>query len=116
MDDKTSAAVAGGGAAGGVREGGVRRRVKPLVHRRIRMGSKSVRLDEDVYERVEAHKRDDETFSDTVARLMGDVSLLDLADEHGEYDVERASEQKDALKRTARSDTDAVEELSERGS
>lgn len=80
------------------------------------MGTKSVRLDEDVYERVEAHKRDDETFSDTVARLMGDVSLLDLADEHGEYDAERASVQKNALKRTARSDSEAAKDLPERGS
>lgn len=80
------------------------------------MGTRSVRLDKDVYDRVEAHKRDDETFSDTVARLMGDVSLLDLADENGEYDAERASEQKDALKRTSRSDTEAANELSERES
>lgn len=80
------------------------------------MGTRSVRLDKDVYDRVEAHKRDDETFSDTVARLMGDVSLLDLANENGEYDAERASEQKDALKRTSRSDTEAANELSERES
>ncbi|MBB6647487.1 DUF7557 family protein [Halobellus ruber] len=34
------------------------------------MGTKSVRLDEEVYERVRAYKRDDETFSDAVARLI----------------------------------------------
>jgi predicted CopG family antitoxin len=77
------------------------------------MGTKSVRLDEEVYERVKAHKRDDETFSDAVARLMRDVSLLDLAEESGEYDAERAEEQKNALKRTARGDQKGIEELPE---
>jgi predicted CopG family antitoxin len=80
------------------------------------MATKSVRLDEDVYERVKAQKRDDETMSDAVGRLISDVSLLDLADEDAEYDERRASEQKAALNRTAVADTDSVEELSERGS
>lgn len=40
--------------------------------------SKSVRLDEDVYARIEAHERDDETFSDAVARLVGPVPLREL--------------------------------------
>lgn len=80
------------------------------------MGTKSVRLDEDVYERVKAHKREDETFSDAVARLMGDVSLLDLAEGDEEYDAERAAAQKDTLKRTARADSESAEELSEKGS
>lgn len=75
-----------------------------------------MRLDEDVYERVKAHKRDDETFSEAVARLMQDVSLLDLADEGDEYDAERAKAQKEALKRTARADAEAAEELADRGS
>jgi predicted CopG family antitoxin len=77
------------------------------------MGTKSVRLDEEVYERVKAHKRDDETFSEAVARLMRDVSLLDLAEDSGEYDAERAEEQKETLRRTARGDHEGVEELSE---
>lgn len=90
--------------------------LKPLVHRRIHMGTKSVRLDDDVYERVKAHKREDETFSDTVARLIEDVSLLDLADEDEEYDAERAAEQKEALKRTARADAESAAKLDEKGS
>ena len=40
--------------------------------------SKSVRLDEDVYELVSARKRDDETFSETIERLVGGPSLLEL--------------------------------------
>lgn len=41
--------------------------------------SKSIRLSEDAYERLAAHKREDETFSDVVLRLAGERSLLDLA-------------------------------------
>jgi len=73
------------------------------------MGTKSVRLDEDVYERVKAHKRSDETFSEAVARLLRDVSLLDLADEEAEYDAERAAAQKKTLQRTARVDSEAAD-------
>ena len=40
--------------------------------------SKSVRLDEDVYEFVSARKRDDETFSEAIERLVGGPSLLEL--------------------------------------
>jgi predicted CopG family antitoxin len=41
--------------------------------------SKSIRLSEDAYERLAAHKREDETFSDVVLRLAGERSLLELA-------------------------------------
>ena len=41
--------------------------------------SKNVRLSEAAYERLEAHKRPDESFSDVVLRLAGERSLLDLA-------------------------------------
>ncbi|WP_435194381.1 antitoxin VapB family protein [Natronomonas sp. EA1] len=41
--------------------------------------SKSIRLSEDAYERLAAHKREGETFSDVVLRLAGERSLLELA-------------------------------------
>lgn len=41
--------------------------------------SKNVRLSDAAYARLEAHKREDETFSDVVLRLAGERSLLDLA-------------------------------------
>ena len=41
--------------------------------------SKSIRLSEDAYERLAAHKREDETFSDVVLRLAGERSLVELA-------------------------------------
>ncbi|SDY95043.1 antitoxin VapB family protein [Halopenitus persicus] len=43
------------------------------------MSTRNVRLEEDVYERIKSEKRPDETFSETVDRLIGGRSLLDLA-------------------------------------
>jgi len=43
------------------------------------MGTKHVRLDEDVYEAIRARKHEDETFSEAVERLIGGPSLLELA-------------------------------------
>jgi predicted CopG family antitoxin len=62
--------------------------------------SKSIRLSEEAYERLAAHKREDETFSEVVLRLAGERSLLELA---GILDNEEA----DALR-------EAVEERRER--
>ncbi|WP_254525208.1 antitoxin VapB family protein [Natrinema caseinilyticum] len=41
--------------------------------------SKSIRLSDEAYDRLAAHKRSDETFSETVLRLAGERSLLELA-------------------------------------
>jgi len=41
--------------------------------------SKSIRLSEEAYDHLAAHKREDETFSDVVLRLAGERSLLELA-------------------------------------
>lgn len=41
--------------------------------------SKSIRLSEEAYDRLAAHKREGETFSDVVLRLAGERSLLELA-------------------------------------
>lgn len=79
------------------------------------MGTRNVRLDEDVYERVAAHKRNDETFSEAVDRLLCDVSLLDLVD-GGDYDRDRAAARKAALDRTAQADAIAAEDLEEKRS
>lgn len=38
-----------------------------------------VRIDEDLYGRIEAHKRDDETFSEAIERLLASPSLLSIA-------------------------------------
>ena len=61
--------------------------------------SKSIRLSEDAYERLAAHKRDDETFSDVVLRLAGERSLLELAgilsDEEAEALRDAVAERRD---------------------
>jgi len=65
--------------------------------------SKSIRLSEDAYERLAAHKREDETFSDVVLRLAGERSLLELA---GILSDDEANAMREALeeRRTRRRD------------
>lgn len=58
------------------------------------MGTKSIRLDEDVYERIKAHKREEETFSQAIDRLTSGYSLLDFA---GGYDGEDADRHRELL-------------------
>jgi len=65
---------------------------KPLVYDCIHMGTKSVRLDEEVYERIAAHKRDDETFSEAIGRLTSDYSLLAFAGGASAEDADRHRE------------------------
>lgn len=58
------------------------------------MGTKTVRIDEDVYERIKSEKRPDETFSETIERLVGGASLLDLV---GILSEEEADAFRDAI-------------------
>ena len=53
------------------------------------MGTKSVRLDEEVYERIAAHKRDDETFSEAINRLTSEYSLLEFAGSYSATEADR---------------------------
>lgn len=66
--------------------------------------SKNVRLSDAAYSRLEAHKREGETFSDVVLRLAGERSLLDLAgiltDEQADA-LESAIEQRRERRRQA---------------
>jgi predicted CopG family antitoxin len=61
------------------------------------MGTRNVRLDEDLYERIEAHKRENESFSDAIDRLTSDYSLLDFA---GGYSEEEAEKHRELLERS----------------
>jgi predicted CopG family antitoxin len=65
------------------------------------MGTKTVRLKEDVYERVRSQKRDDETFSEAIDRLTGGASLLDL---EGTLNDEEAKEVREAIKESRNDD------------
>jgi len=71
--------------------------------------SKSIRLSDEAYERLAAHKESDETFSEVVRRLASERSLLDLAGilDDGEADAVRKAV---AERRERRSDDRSIGE------
>jgi predicted CopG family antitoxin len=73
--------------------------------------SRQVRLEDDVYERIKANKRDDESFSDAVERLIGGRSLRDL---RGVFDGDQVSEMRDAIEQADKRDRDEVRDVAER--
>jgi predicted CopG family antitoxin len=75
------------------------------------MGTKMVRLDEGLYERIEAHKRDDESFSEAIDRLIDDYSLLDFA---GGYTAEDAEHHRELLERSEKAGRRERREMLER--
>lgn len=72
------------------------------------MGTKTVRLDEDVYERIKAHKRDDETFSETIQRLVDNWSLLDYDTGRSTEEINTHREAIEASEQTAIEETDEM--------
>jgi len=72
------------------------------------MGTRTVRLEDDVYERIKAEKREDETFSEAVDRLVGGASLLDLA---GTLSDEEAEAMRAAVAESREADRRATREL-----
>ncbi|WP_336330936.1 antitoxin VapB family protein [Haloarcula sp. CGMCC 1.2071] len=73
--------------------------------------SHQVRLEDDVYERIKANKRDDESFSDAVGRLIGGRSLRDLRDV---FDEDQVTEIRDAIEQADQDDCDEVRDVAER--
>ena len=59
--------------------------------------SHQIRLEDDVFERIETSKRDDESFSDAVERLIGGPSLRDLRDVIDDDQVREMREAIDAI-------------------
>lgn len=70
-----------------------------------------IRLDDDVYERIKSSNREDETFSDTVERLIEGWSLRDLRDV---FDDEQVSEMREAIDEPDERDRDETREVAER--
>ncbi|ADD03717.1 DUF217 family protein [Natrialba magadii ATCC 43099] len=70
--------------------------------------SHQIRLEDDVYERLKATKRDDESFSDAVDRLIGGRSLRDV------FDDNQVDEMRDAIEAAEQADRDEVREVAER--
>jgi predicted CopG family antitoxin len=56
------------------------------------MGTKTVRLEEDVYEMLTSRKRDDETYSEAVERLVGGRSVVELAGIYTEEETRTVEE------------------------
>lgn len=75
------------------------------------MGTKMVRIDEDVYEQIKSHKRDDETFSEAVERLIDSPSLLSLT---GILSDEESETFREALADADESATDDLDDLVDR--
>ncbi|MFB6085348.1 MAG: antitoxin VapB family protein [Halodesulfurarchaeum sp.] len=73
--------------------------------------SHQIRLDEDVYEHIKATKRDDESFSDAVERLIGGRSLRDL---RGLFDSEQVDEMRAAIDAAEHDDREEVRDLAGR--
>jgi len=72
------------------------------------MGTKTVRLEKDVYERVRSQKRDDETFSEAIDRLTGGASLLDL---EGTLNNEEAENVREAIEESRDVDIQKSKEI-----
>ncbi|MBP1987876.1 hypothetical protein [Halolamina salifodinae] len=45
------------------------------------MGTKQIRVSEDLHARVKAEREDGETLGETLERLLGDYGLVDFADD-----------------------------------
>jgi len=74
------------------------------------MGTKTIQLDEEVYERIASAQRDDETVSQTINRLLGTTSLHELVGTLSDDDADKTRAAVDASREA---DTDAAEELHE---
>lgn len=73
--------------------------------------SQQIRLEDDVYERIKANKRPDESFSDAVARLIGGRSLADL---RGVFDGDQIDDMRDAIEGADQQDRAEVRDIAER--
>ncbi|MXR40651.1 hypothetical protein GRX01_04720 [Halobaculum sp. WSA2] len=51
------------------------------------MGTKQIRISEDLYARVKSENKEGETLSETLDRLVGGYSLTDFADDAAELDL-----------------------------
>ncbi|MFO7925588.1 MAG: antitoxin VapB family protein [Halobacteriota archaeon] len=73
--------------------------------------SQRIRLEDDVYGRIKADKRDNESLSDAVARLIGGRSLRDL---RGVFDEKQVREMRKGIETADEADRQEVREVSER--
>lgn len=72
---------------------------------------RNVRLTEDAYRRLKSRKREGESFSDTVERIAGERSLLDLA---GLLSAEDAEELREAIRERDERSRERLDRLADR--
>lgn len=73
--------------------------------------SQQIRIDDHLYERIKSEKRDDETFSDAIERLIETRSFRDLRDV---FDDEQVSGMRAAVESADEADHEAVREVADR--
>jgi len=70
------------------------------------MGTRHVRLEESVYTKIEARKRDEETFSEAVDRLITDWSITDFSLDLDEGDIDEWREAIEEIEETTQINVD----------
>jgi len=73
--------------------------------------SHQIRLDDDVYERIKTNKREGESFSDAVERLIGGRSLRDLREV---FDGDQVTEMREAIDAADHDDRAEVRDVADR--
>lgn len=74
-------------------------------------GKKTIKVYESTHARIEAARREGETFAEAVERLVGGSGLGDM---YGVLDDEAADAMRDAIEESHETDADAVAEIEER--
>jgi predicted CopG family antitoxin len=72
------------------------------------MGTKTIRLDDEAYERIAERKREGESFSDVVKRIAGERSLLELAGVLTDEEAETMRETIDARRERSRERSEEI--------
>ena len=72
------------------------------------MGTKTIRLDDEAYERIAERKREGESFSDVVKRITGERSLLELAGVLTDEETETMRETIDARRERSRERSEEI--------
>lgn len=72
------------------------------------MGTKQVRLAEDVYAKIEDERREEESFSDAIDRLTSDWSLAEWAGWMSDDEADRHRELLEELEAADRRETEAL--------